>query len=271
MLTISHIKSITPGLNLLQYNDIPVMALEHKVGSALIALQGAQLFSWKPRDAVQDVLWLSEIEPFTLGNAIRGGVPICYPWFGPAQSPSHGYARISLWELSDYAIEEEKVRLEFSLFSADNLIEAKIGMQFDTQCELTFTHYAQQPAQAALHSYFNIGAIESVSVAGLPTRCFNSLTQQQESVPSPRRITQNVDCIYRVSDPVTNTIMDPVYQRNIVIEHRYASDVVLWNPWQKPTGGMSTQGYRNMLCLETARIHQLMSQGEYLRVRISLN
>ncbi|VTR55526.1 aldose 1-epimerase [Actinobacillus pleuropneumoniae] len=64
-----------------------------------MALQGAQLLSWQPATAKQDVLWLSEIEPFQKGNAIRGGVPICYPWFGSVKSPSHGTARIREWSL----------------------------------------------------------------------------------------------------------------------------------------------------------------------------
>ncbi|MFZ7298309.1 D-hexose-6-phosphate mutarotase, partial [Avibacterium avium] len=150
------IKQLTPELSLQQYNEIPVIALDHPVGKALISLQGAHLFSWQPKDAQKDVLWLSEIEPFTLGNAIRGGVPICYPWFGGAKSPAHGYARISLWQLSDYEIEENKVRLEFCLFSSDHLIEAKTTMIFSQDCEIIFQHYGQEPAQLALHSYFNL-------------------------------------------------------------------------------------------------------------------
>ncbi|WP_373099894.1 MULTISPECIES: D-hexose-6-phosphate mutarotase [Pasteurellaceae] len=270
MTTITLLKQITPELSLQQYNEIPVIALQHRVGSALIALQGAHLFSWKPQGAAQDVFWLSEVEPFSAGNAIRGGVPICYPWFGSVQSPPHGYARISLWQLSDYAIAEDKVRLKFSLFSAENLIEAKISMQFCDHCELTFTHYGQQPAQAALHSYFHIGDIESVSVAGLPTTCFNSLQQQNEPVPSPRRISANVDGIYAVASPLTTTVHDPVYQRNIVIEHNNATEVVLWNPWHKATSGMSEQGYKTMVCVESARINHPLSQGEQIRTRIKL-
>lgn len=84
MTTITTIKQLTSVLSLQQYNEIPVIALDHQVGKALISLQGAHLFSWQPKGTQKDVLWLSEIEPFKLGNAIRGGVPICYPWFGGA-------------------------------------------------------------------------------------------------------------------------------------------------------------------------------------------
>ncbi|URL02769.1 D-hexose-6-phosphate mutarotase [Avibacterium sp. 20-126] len=271
MTTITTIKQLTPELRLQQYNEIPVIALEHRVGKALIALQGAHLFSWQPKGTSKEVLWLSEIEPFTLGNAIRGGVPICYPWFGGAKSPAHGYARISLWQLSDYKIEENKVRLEFCLFSSDHLIEAKTTMIFSQDCEIIFQHYAQQPAQLALHNYFNLSDVANVEVQNLPTECFNTLTQQQENVPSPRLINQHIDCIYKVQSPVSHQIIDKGDARTINVAHHNASNVVLWNPWHKSTSGISEIGYKTMVCLETARIAQPLQQGECCSVKISLN
>ncbi|SPX43378.1 aldose 1-epimerase [Haemophilus influenzae] len=82
------------------------------------------------------------------------------------------------------------MRLEFELFSDLNIIEAKIAMVFTDKCHLTFTHYGEESAQAALHTYFNIGDINQVEVQGLPETCFNSLNQQQENVPSPRHISE---------------------------------------------------------------------------------
>ena len=71
-------QQITPELSLYAYNDIPVLHLRHAVGTAKIALQGAHLFSWQPANSKQDVLWLSDIEPFKAGTAIRAG--ITKPW-----------------------------------------------------------------------------------------------------------------------------------------------------------------------------------------------
>lgn len=263
------LKTLTPELNLVQQNDIPVLHLKHTVGTAKIALQGAQLISWQPKGAAQDVLWLSEIEPFEKEIAIRGGVPICYPWFGAAKQPAHGTARIRLWQLSGYDISADKVRLEFSLFSAFNIIEAKVAMLFTDTCRITFTHYGEQPAQVALHSYFNIGDIAQVEVNNLPETCFNSLNQQQESVPSPRHISENVDCIYS-AEKAKNQIVDNAFHRTIELTHRNASELVLWNPWHKTTSAMSEKAYLNMLCLETARIHQLMEFGESVSVEIRI-
>ncbi|OOF58202.1 D-hexose-6-phosphate mutarotase [Rodentibacter myodis] len=263
-------KKLTPELYLVQHNEIPVLHLEHDIGSAKIALQGAQLLSWTPKGVERDVLWLSEIEPFQTGSAIRGGIPLCYPWFGSAKQPAHGTARIRLWNLSRYAISAEKVRLEFELFSDLNIIEAKVEMAFSDKCQVTFTHYGEQPAQVALHSYFNVGDITQVEVANLPETCFNSLTQTQENVPSPRRIGENVDCIYSV-DNTQNQIIDEAFQRTIELQHHNASQIVLWNPWHKATSAMSEKAYLNMVCVETARIHQLLTFGESISVEIGVN
>ncbi|QLB13173.1 glucose-6-phosphate 1-epimerase [Bisgaardia hudsonensis] len=270
MTTITFLKQITPELSLQQYNEIPVIALDHHIGKAFISLQGAHLFSWQPKAQQKDVLWLSEIEPFTLGNPIRGGVPLCYPWFGGKQNPAHGYARNTLWKLTDYQIETQKVQLEFCLFSENHLIEAKINMEFYEDCKLTFTHYGQDPAEIALHSYFNIADIENIEVSGLPTSCFNSLIQQQETVPSTRKIAENVDCIYKIATLETHQINDAILNRCIEITHKNATETVLWNPWHKETSSMNKESYKTMVCVETARISQKLSQGEKVSTIISV-
>ena len=263
-------QQITPELSLYAYNDIPVLHLQHAVGSAKIALQGAHLFSWQPAQSQQDILWLSEIEPFETGTAIRGGVPICYPWFGNAGSPAHGFARTSLWQLSDYEIRTDKVRLVFSLFSALNIVLAKVEMQFSEQCELRFTHYgdsAMKNVQVALHSYFNVADINHTRISNLPTECFNSLSQSQEVVPSPRAIRENVDCIYTAPQQPTE-VHDIGNHRIITVEHLNAGNVVLWNPWHKTTSNMTENGYQTMVCVETARIDEYLQTGETVAVRL---
>lgn len=261
------IKQIAPSLNLYQYHQIPVLELEHAVGKAKIALQGAQIFSWQPSHSQQDVLWISEVEPFETGTAIRGGIPICYPWFGMAATPPHGYARIQLWELTDYDIQQDKVRLEFQLFSDEKNTIAKIAMTFNHELSLSFQGNEPQ-AQLALHTYFNISDIEQISVHNLPQRCFNSLIKQEENVPSPRTIGENVDCIYPMENPLS-IIEDKGYQRQIYIDHLNASEIVLWNPWHKAMSGMSDIGYKTMVCVETARISQKLN-NEVVGVKISV-
>ena len=88
-----------------------------------------------------------------------------------------------MWQLSDYDLQANKVRLEFSLFSEYGVIEAKMKMEFTDKCTMTLTHLGQEPAQAALHSYFNIGDISKIEVQNLPNRCYDSLQGKHTDVP----------------------------------------------------------------------------------------
>ncbi|HDL5357398.1 TPA: D-hexose-6-phosphate mutarotase [Mannheimia haemolytica] len=245
----------------MKYNELDVLEVNHNKFKAKIALQGAQLLSWQPYNAEQDVLWLSEIEPFRIGSAIRGGIPICYPWFGSIKEPAHGTARIQEWRLVEHTCSDENVGLVFALEN-----KAKMEMMLGETCELYFTHLDPEPAQLALHSYFNIGDIEKVEVQGLPTRCFDKLTDQEVEVPSPRKISENVDCIYPAQ--AVNFIQDFANQRTIKVEHINATETVLWNPWHNTVSAMTETAYQNMVCVETARINTLLQQNETLGVRV---
>ncbi|MDW1151075.1 D-hexose-6-phosphate mutarotase, partial [Mannheimia haemolytica] len=229
--------NLSNALKLIKYNELDVLEVNHNKFKAKIALQGAQLLSWQPYNAEQDVLWLSEIEPFKAGTAIRGGVPICYPWFGTVKEPAHGTARIREWNLVEHSCSSESVRLVFALEQ-----EAKIEMILGETCGLYFTHLGSEAAQLALHTYFNVGDITKVEVQGLPTRCFDKLTDQEVEVPSPRKISENVDCIYPAQ--AVNFIQDFANQRTIKVEHINATETVLWNPWHNTVSAMTETAYQ---------------------------
>ena len=259
--------NITNSLRLTQHNQIPVLELNHPVGKAKIALQGAQLLSWQPAHAKRDVFWLSSIEPFQQNVAIRGGVPICYPWFGTAKQPPHGTARLRLWQLSDYDIQPEQVSLTFSLFDDNQIIEAKMEMIFSDKLRLAFTNYSQEPVQAALHSYFNLSNISEVEVQDLPTTASDKLTNQVVNLPSNRKIQQGVDCIYAY-DGKSSVIFDRLWQRKIIVNHQNADSIVLWNPWQNTPSAMQPNDYQQMVCAETARLNQLLTFKQQVAVEI---
>ncbi|MDP9501204.1 D-hexose-6-phosphate mutarotase [Bisgaard Taxon 45] len=266
MIQYKKIKQVSPELTLSYYNQIPVLELNHPhFGEAKIALQGAQLLSWTPQGEKHDILWLSPIEPFLFGQAIRGGIPICYPWFGAMKKPIHGTARLALWKLSHFQIGIEQARIEFVLLDQQHLVEAKMVMLFSEKCELIFTHYGKQ---AAFHTYFHVGNIEHVEITHLPTVCFNAVTQQQEKAPSSRRITQHTDCIYTL-ETATNYILDHQFHRQIDVTHQNATETVLWNPWDTVMSAMQERDYQNMLCLETARIYQPLHFGEKISVTLA--
>ena len=104
------VNQITPYLSQRQMGDLPIVVVSHPKVRAAIALQGAHLLSWQP-SGQQPVIWLSDKTPFATGKAIRGGVPICWPWFGPAGEPAHGFARNQPWTLTAHDENEDAVML----------------------------------------------------------------------------------------------------------------------------------------------------------------
>ena len=86
--------------------------------------------------------------------AIRGGVPLCYPWFGGVKQPPHGTARLRLWQLSDYDLQANKVRLEFSLFSEYGVIEAKMKMEFTDKMHNDFNAFRSRTCSSCITQLF---------------------------------------------------------------------------------------------------------------------
>ncbi|MBE2896394.1 D-hexose-6-phosphate mutarotase [Pasteurellaceae bacterium HPA106] len=262
-------QQIHPNISLRTVGEIPVIVLEHAVGKAAIALQGAQLLSWQPHFAQHDVIWLSDSEPFKQGTAIRGGVPVCYPWFGRHGEPMHGYARVSMWQLSTWQVDEEAVSLTFCLFDEQHLVQAKLQMTFSEQCRLRFTHYGVTPAEVALHTYYNVGDITQTTLFGLPDAAFNNAAQKDVSVPSPLLLTGAFDGIFSAEQHITH-IDDKAQNRIVEVEHINASDIVVWNPWENTPSQMRPEGYQTMICVETARIRHKLVQKEAMEAVIRL-
>lgn len=97
-------ETISPVISRRQLDDLELIVIDHPQVKASVALQGAHLLSWKPAGE-EEVLWLSNNTPFKQGVALRGGVPICWPWFGPSAQqglPSHGFARNLPWTLEGH-------------------------------------------------------------------------------------------------------------------------------------------------------------------------
>ena len=159
-----------------------VAEVENEAASALIALQGAQLMGWTP-GAEQPVIWLSEAAGFEAGKSIRGGVPLCWPWFGPHASeagyPAHGYARTVLWEvLTTEALSPVQTRLVLRLVETDATrawwphdtpVECHITVGEVLEFELVTRNAGSEPVTIgeALHTYFEVGDVARVQVLGL--------------------------------------------------------------------------------------------------------
>lgn len=201
------IEQISPVLSRRQLDELEVVVVDHPQVKASFALQGAHLLSWKPTGE-DEVLWLSNNTPFKTGVALRGGVPICWPWFGPAAQPwlpSHGFARNLPWTLKAHNEDDSGVVLTFELQSSAEtrqlwpheftlLARFKVG----ATCEIELEAHGEFETTSALHTYFNVGDIAAVKVSGLGDRLIDKVNDAKEDVPltvSRRSRTAPTACI----------------------------------------------------------------------------
>lgn len=261
--------------------------------SATVYLFGAQPIMWQP-DEQADVLWISDAAEFDLHTPIRGGIPVCWPWFGshPAHPewPSHGIARTATWTLDAIERIETDVVLRLSLPVRES--DAKFWPHLsrptitytvgDTFCiELATTNIDPHPIcfSQALHTYFSVSDIESIRIDGLEKAPFtDKLTGRKEPpADAPITIAAETDRIYhRPQEPIR--LHDPGFSRTITIAHKGATSAVVWNPWSEKSASMGDMGepdaYRGMVCIETGNVPPddvILAPGETHTITTSIS
>lgn len=266
--------SLEVGNNKLHFKTgeggIPVVEIQNDQASALISLQGAHLLSWIPKGE-EEVIWLSEDAKFAAGKSVRGGIPICWPWFGAHASnenfPAHGFARTVNWQvLTTEALEDGTTRINFStqpqtdnqqMWPADTSVQyqltigKKLGMELITHNNGTQAITIGQ----ALHTYFNVGDVSKVILHGLDeTNYLDKLENfKSKRQHGPVTIEEEVDRIY-LNTARDCVIEDKILNRNIVINKCGSNSTVVWNPWQataEKMGDLGENGYKKMLCVES--------------------
>ena len=250
---------------------------------AVFSLQGAHIMEYTPAGEAP-VLWMSRESCFTPGKALRGGVPVCFPWFGANESdpslPAHGYARTSVWTLESAerrpdGTDELIFTWQSSWWKAE--YRAIVGKTLELELKITNISAEKHYFEEALHSYFDISDISRVYVSGLEGRSYtDKLTGSNASDNSVLRIDREVDRIYRSGD--TCVICDEGRKRRIVVEKENSASTVVWNPWVAKSRRMSDFGdneYHSMLCVESGNVKEdkvcVEPDGEHLiRVKISV-
>ena len=111
---VTPLKSVSNSITLCSQDELQILNVQHPVAEAAISLHGGHLITFKPAGQ-DDILWLSDKAEFKTSKALRGGVPICWPWFGRIAAPAHGFARNSQWSLLDHHEDAEKVVIRLSL------------------------------------------------------------------------------------------------------------------------------------------------------------
>ncbi len=239
--------------------------------TASIALQGAHVMTWQPKGQ-KPVIWLSKAAKFAPGKSIRGGVPLCWPWFGPhateAAYPGHGFARTIPWLLVDaWKLPDGRVRLEFepvmndaacAMWPHPSLVKniVTVGQELEVELATTNTGQAAFPLGQALHTYFEIGDINKVEIAGLAgctyiDKVAGSKRKKQKGAVT---FTGETDRVYLGTTGCCG-IVDPVLKRTILITSTGSRSTIVWNPWQEKAakmGDFGKKGEDRMVCVETA-------------------
>lgn len=259
------IEQLTPVLSRRQLDELEIIVVDHPQVKASFALQGAHLLSWKPKGE-EDVLWLSSNTPFKTGVALRGGVPICWPWFGPAATqglPSHGFARNLPWTLKAHNEDDNGAVLTFELQSNAEtrqlwphdftlLARFKVG----ATCEIELEAHGEFETTSALHTYFNVGDIAAVKVSGLGDRFIDKVNDAKEDVLADgiQTFPDRTDRVY-LNPEACSVIHDDSLNRTIDVVHHHQLNVVGWNPGPALSvsmGDMPDDGYKTFVCVETA-------------------
>jgi glucose-6-phosphate 1-epimerase len=239
---------------------------------AVLYLQGAHLAHWTPRGQ-RPVLFISPKSFFAAGKAIRGGVPVIFPWFGSRSDgrsgPAHGFARTSQWTVESTRLREDGgVEITLALSSNDatrEFIEADFRLRFrvtvgsELEMELETSNEAKTPFpfEEALHTYLAVGDVRQASVSGLENTVFVDKTdgfKRKHQGAEPVRIAKETDQVH-LNTLTTCTVWDPRWARRIVIEKSGSASTVIWNPWIDKTKGLSdmnADGWEQMICVETA-------------------
>ncbi len=229
---------------------------------------GAQVTSWAPTGAAP-VLWLSDLARFEAGRAIRGGVPVCFPWFGPGRAgdlaPPHGFARTAPWHLVHEGVAERGVTLTYELSDTEATAPEfpyryhaayRVLLGTELGLELTVSNTGDEAfeIEEALHAYLAVGDVREARVEGLGGVAYvDKLDGGMPVQDGPVRFTGETDRVYRTGGPVR--LVDPVLGRTLVVETTGAADIVVWTPWRDKAieaADIGEQSWTSFVCVEGA-------------------
>lgn len=249
-------------------NGLDYIDIDSPLCDARIFIQGAQIVHFQPKGQ-QPLLWVSAADDYQPGNGIRGGVPICWPWFGQhsnKQFPQHGFARTSIWDLASITSNNDIVTIKFTLAIDEKDLcfwphNTKLEMEFVVgkmlQMNLINTNLSDETIELtqALHSYFPIGNIHELIASGFADAKY--IEFNQGPFPQPKDQVQ----FDKETDRVYTDLGSIQYLNTangvIEVKRKNSQSAVLWNPWidkSKRLSRFNDNDYLSMVCLEAANV-----------------
>jgi glucose-6-phosphate 1-epimerase len=265
---------------------LPMAELRNKHASALVAVQGGHVARFQPHGA-EPVLWVSRLSSYAAGQAIRGGIPVCWPWFAQHPSdptkPFHGFARMAMWQVRGTSVlEDDFSQLRLGLADSERTyeiwpyafdLELIVTVGPELNVELISRNTGETPfvVGGALHSYFQVGDVSCVSIHGLEGCSYIDKVDggQQKTQAGPIAIGMETDRIYL--DTATECVIDdPALGRRVRVGKAGSRTTVVWNPWIEKARLMPDCGdeeYLNFVCVETANavddVFEIVPGGEH--------
>ena len=260
----------------LQKNDeLELIEVKHPKCQASLCLQGAHLLSFKPTNQL-DYLWLSSTAQYKQGASIRGGIPVCWPWFGVVEknptevqqhiqsTQAHGFARTLNWQLESLSESVHGVDITLSLEHSEHTLKLwpfkfKLQAHFHFSEQLTVrleTHNLDQKDMAftqALHSYFPTPDITQTLISGANGSSYVDALDgwQEKQQVGQIQFQQEVDRIYKTGGPFQYEVNNQRFE----LSTNNSQSSIIWNPWvnkSKTLSQFSHEDYQSMFCIESA-------------------
>lgn len=255
-------------ISFVQTGDLIIAELRNAHGFASVALQGAQILQWMPKEQNTSVIWVSSAAVYQTGKGVRGGVPICWPWFGAVEGkPAHGFVRTRLWQVAETSHNDTETSITLSI-QADESTRAiwdngftlnlvlTLGQELTIRLETNNTGTTDFAITEALHTYFGVGDLTQTQVVGLDGVSYLDKVQGMNSFTQSGSIQmsgEEVDRVYLDTNGDVS-IEDAQLNRQIIISKNTAPTTIVWNPGAEKEKGfadMAEGDYRQMLCVES--------------------
>ncbi|UAY53631.1 D-hexose-6-phosphate mutarotase [Ferruginibacter albus] len=254
---------------------LQTVTISNELATAVLSIHGAHVMHYQPANQ-QEVLWMSDKSVFEEGKPIRGGIPLCFPWFGPHASesafPQHGFARLINWEVTNVeSMADGATKLELEINTPD---VAKTYFNYSFIARLTVTVGAKLQVTLsvlnidnkpftysdALHTYFNVSDVNEISIDGLRTATYyeafgTELKRQEEPLlnivreENRRYVNTTADCI----------IYDKGLNRKIRVAKTGSKVTVVWNPGEanaKTIADIGENGHKHFICVEAVNAYE---------------
>ena len=265
--------------SIINREKVQILRVDNAFAVAEIALLGGQLLSFIPKHDQRERIWLSKAAVLDGKQAIRGGVPVCWPWFGAHEMsgqpggtndfPAHGYVRTQQWQIvksTDNELGTQVVLQPQTSAGAGFSGEAELTLTLDInqQCSLQLltTNKGQQSFsyRCALHTYFAVNNVKTCELSGLSGDYLDKTRGMQTyKTPANYVFTEETDRVHLCQPEL---VLIKEHLKPIEVRSKGHDSVVVWNPWQDKSTtmqDMEDDGYLTMLCVETA-----ITQGQVL-------